>query len=243
MIFTKDVPMAELVHHNYTVLSVLDRFDIKLGVGNKSIAEVCKEYGLNVSFFLEVINSFLNKDYFPEKQLKTFSIKLIINYLRSTHRLYVDEMVPQIEAKIKTLAATCSEELKDKLVLLQNFFENYRSELQEHISHEDLEIYPYTLKVEEYFLLGKASVEFLERIKANSIVAYSDQHNNLDEKLFDLKNIIIKYLPAPRNSKLCNSILHDLFELEADLKTHDNIENRVLVPKIKSMENELLNWG
>jgi len=232
--------MSDIIHENHLILNILERFKIKLGFGNKTIEEVCDEQGINVDFFLEIINTFLNNKYFPEQQLKAFSIKLIINYLRNTHRYYVDEIVPQIEAKIKALSATCSSSLKDKLHLLEKFYEDYRNELNEHIAHEDKEVYPYTIQVEEYFNEGKAPEKFIQRIKKYSISEYSDHHDSLDEKLYDLKNIIIKYLPAPKNSKLCNSILIDLFELEKDLKTHDNMENRVLVPKVQAMENDLI---
>lgn len=241
MIFTKDMHMSDIIHENHLVLSILERFKIKLGFGNKTIDEVCSEQDLDVNFFLEVINTFLNNKYFPEQQLKSFSIKLIINYLRNTHRYYVDEIAPQIEAKIKALSATCSSAIKDKLHLLEKFYEDYRNELNEHIAHEDKDVYPYAIMVEEYYNEGKAPETFIQRIKEYSISEYSDHHNSLDEKLYDLKNLIIKYLPAPRNSKLCNSILIDLFELEKDLKTHDNLENRVLVPKIQAMEDFLLN--
>ena len=69
-----------------------------------------------------------------------------------------------------------------------------------------------------------------------SIMDYEDEHDNVEEKLFDLKNLIIKYLPAPKNEATSYKILQELFELEKDLREHARIEDMILVPKVEAME-------
>ncbi len=58
----------------------------------------------------------------------------------------------------------------------------------------------------------------------------------MEEKLFDLKNIIIKYLPEPTDDRLSFKILDDLFTLEKDLNEHARMENLILIPKVEAME-------
>jgi regulator of cell morphogenesis and NO signaling len=58
----------------------------------------------------------------------------------------------------------------------------------------------------------------------------------LDEKLLDLKNIIIKYLPPAKNQEIVNDLLIELFKLEKELSDHTGIENKVLIPKLKALE-------
>ena len=76
----------------------------------------------------------------------------------------------------------------------------------------------------------------IELIETYFIEICQNEHDNIEEKLFDLKNIIIKYLPQPKDLKLCNKLLHELFSLEQDLNDHARIEEKVLVPKIREME-------
>ena len=85
MIVTKDIKMADVVHINHFSLSILDRFGIELGFGNKTVEETCSMYNVDPDFFLEIINAFIDNDYFPKKQLQSFSVKLIIEYLQKTH--------------------------------------------------------------------------------------------------------------------------------------------------------------
>ncbi len=96
-----------------------------------------------------------------------------------------------------------------------------------------------------YFLLNRflaknPSLEIINRIRDYSIDDFEADHDNVEDKLFDLKNILIKYLPLPVDYQLCHAILVELFKLESDLNDHARIEDKVLVPKVKFMEKWIL---
>jgi len=91
---TADKKMADLIHMNYLLVSVISRFGIQLGFGDKTVSQVCDENQVNTDFFLEIVNSFNDKEYFPEKHLQDFSIQLIIDYLGKTHQYYLKEKIP-----------------------------------------------------------------------------------------------------------------------------------------------------
>ncbi len=59
-------------------------------------------------------------------------------------------------------------------------------------------------------------------------------------KLFDLKNLIIKYLPPAKDYTLSNALLFEIFRLERDLNDHSRIEEKVLVPKMQLIEQQIL---
>ena len=77
-------------------------------------------------------------------------------------------------------------------------------------------------------------------VKKESIDIYADDHDNVEDKLFDLKNLIIKYLPPADDYTLSNSLLIELFRLEQDLNDHSRIEEKVLVPKMQLIEKQIL---
>jgi len=83
---------------------------------------------------------------------------------------------------------------------------------------------------------GKVTNELLSQMESYSINDYEDEHDNVEEKLFDLKNLIIKYLPALENNSTSYKILLELFDLEKDLREHARIEDMILVPKVGAME-------
>lgn len=82
--------MADIIHLNYQLLSVINRFGIELGFGNLRIDEVCEKHNIQVGFFLEIVNTFHDENYFPGKQLQSFSVSLIVDYLKRTHYYYLE---------------------------------------------------------------------------------------------------------------------------------------------------------
>lgn len=77
-------------------------------------------------------------------------------------------------------------------------------------------------------------------MECEPISNYADDHDNVEDKLFDLKNLVIKYLPPAQDYTLSNTILIELFRLERDLSDHSRIEDKVLVPKVAGIEEKIL---
>lgn len=229
--------MVDLIHQNYLIIHVLDRFGISLGFGDKTIHELCKEKKLNTDFFLEIINSYLDPDYFPKETLKTFPVRMIIEYLSKTHQEYLGNLIPRIETLIGEIAKSCYTDKKHGF-LLSKFFNEYREELIKHIEREDNKVFPYAQCVELVYQ-NKADKHCLSIISRYSIATYQNEHDDIEEKLYDLKNIIIKYLPAPKKPTLCIDVLQELFHLEKDMNDHSRIEEKVLIPMVERMEKEI----
>ena len=58
----------------------------------------------------------------------------------------------------------------------------------------------------------------------------------MDKKLQELKNIIIKYYTSPTTPEHLSMVLFDIFECEADLRTHCRLEDDLFVPAVKILE-------
>lgn len=229
--------MADLAHMNYLLVSVISRFDISLGFGESTVSEVCEKHNVNVDFFITIVNSFHDPNYFPERNLQDFSIQFIVDYLGKTHRYYLEEKIPEIEALMEEMLVECYPD-NNHAQLLISFFKEYKNELIAHILREDEVVFPHALIIEDLFSDSSNDLAKNE-LSSYSINQYRSEHNDIEEKLYDLKNIIIKYLPSPKNQALCLKVLTELFNLEKDMNDHSRIEDKVLIPKVTMMENEL----
>jgi regulator of cell morphogenesis and NO signaling len=232
--------MADIIHRNYLLLPVLNRFEIQLGFGDMTVREICHEKQINPDFFLVILNSFHDPDYFPSEQLARFPLTMIVEYVRKSHSYYLDTKIPQIEELIDTLNGLASPELKEQLALIKKFFSEYKTEFITHIQEEEKSVYPYILQIDEAFTEHAIREEHIQTIRKNSISIYADRHDNLEDKLFDLKNILIKYLPPVGDSAVSNTLLIELFRLERDLNDHARIEDKILFPRVKQIEQEIL---
>lgn len=240
MQFTSKTKLADIIHINYLLLPILNRFGIQLGFGDKTVEEICQEMKLNTEFFLVIINSFHDHNYFPQDQLQSFDLKLIVDYIKKSHSYYLDLKVPQIEQLIKNFSNKSDDVYKDQIRLIGKFFSEYKEELITHIKEEENTIFPYILTIGKAYSEGKINEAHKSMIQENSINKFAGEHSNIEDKLFDLKNIIIKYLHPVRDNLISNALLIELFRLELDLNDHARIEDKVLIPKVQYIEEEIL---
>ena len=108
---------------------------------------------------------------------------------------------------------------------MRNFFSGYKDELLKHFAFEEEEVIPYVAGLLE----GRRSQTF-------NIHYFEENHTNIDEKLSDLKNIVMKSLPHECDDTLRLNLLQDLYALQDDLRSHTCIEDHILVPMARMLE-------
>ena len=239
MIITENIKMADVILQNHHLLAVINRFGIQLGFGDKSVKEVCGEYQINPDFFLEIINAFNDPDFYPQHNLEKFPLKLIIDFLLNSHAFYLNQKMPEILLMIKQLLKDSPADQQNIMQMIQVFFDEYHQQLKEHIAREEAVVYPYILKLEEYLQSTNKSEQCYDELMKYQIDNYAEEHDNIEDKLKELKTIIIKYLPPQKDYFLCYKILGQLDHLEDDMNNHSEMENKVLVPRVQIMEQIL----
>ena len=233
--------MADVIIQNHHLLAIIDRFGIKLGFGEKTVGQVCQDYNIPGDFFLEIVNTFNNPDFFTKPNMDSFPLKLIVDYLKKAHDFYLNVKVPEIRLLISKMLETDNKEIKKAVLLISNFFEDYASQLKQHIEKEDTVVYPYVLLLEQAYEAKDITKLELFLIKHNfKIDEYARNHDNIEEKLYDIKSIIIKYIIPDNNYVSSFKVLGQLAHLEEDINDHSRMENKVLIPRVKKMEELLI---
>ena len=237
---TASTKMADVIHLDYLLLPIVGRFGINLGFGNKTVTEVCTEHGINCSFLLDILNNYHNHNYFAEEQFEDYPTTLIVEYLKNTHAHYLNVKIPELEKMVELIIEQSSAENKTNNQLIGNFFEEYKQELIRHLNHEENDLFPYAYELEEALETNLIKESTLAKIEKNTISQDDVDHNHLEEKLFDLKNLIIKFLPPVTRRDIMENLLIELFRLENDLKDHSRIEDKVLLPKMIHLEQKIM---
>ncbi|MBO4596996.1 MAG: hemerythrin domain-containing protein [Bacteroidaceae bacterium] len=222
-LFAADDKLANVVAEFHDIILVFPRFGINLGFGDRSIAEVCKMYGVDVNLFLMVCNIYSFEDYYPESFLNEQQLKSLIDYLLKSHRYYLDERVGHIANHLMHIANSIEPKFG---TILRKFFDDYRAEVVSHFSYEEENVFPYI----ESLLEGGERGTFCIR-------QFEENHSNIEDKLDDLINIIVKYLPGDSLPRERTSVLFDLFRLSKDLKKHALIEDYLLAPSVEALED------
>lgn len=224
-LFNKNSTVSEIIAADYNILPLLNRFGTGLGDGEKSVENICIESGMNPRFFLLVINIFINKDYHPESENIHFAPAMIIDYLRKTHSFYIEYILPELDLLFSKLMSVCSENCSD-LSLINKFYIQYKKELLDHIEDEEKRVFPYALQLTS----GQNTSP------GYRISRFEAEHSNVEEKLSDLRMLLVKNLGPGYDQNLCNEFFFALARFEEDITDHARLEDKILVPSVKAIE-------
>lgn len=225
-LFKSTDKLFRIINDNYNLLPVFNRFGIQPGFKDKTVAEVCDEKNINKGFFLALINTYNNPDYFPEDELKSFSPLLIVDYLKKTHEYYLFYFLPKIERLLGILVSS-NVEANSEFKMIESFFEKYKKELIIHIRDEEENVFPHIINfVQDH---QKSNIK-------NTPVSFEKEHSNVEMKLSDLKNLLIKYLEPVYDNNDFNEFVSVLYQFEKDIIDHARIEDHILVSQIKELK-------
>ena len=225
-IFFKETDlMCDLVSQEYRLLQLMSRFGIPTGFEEKTVDEVCRQHGVDTTTFLALANFVKEPDtaaYFADK----VNVASLVAYLENAHAYYLRFQLPQIRTKLLT-AIDCAAKGEVALMLLR-FFDEYTKEVKKHMDFESKKIFAYV----KGLLNGQVPNDQL-------ITSFSDNHEGMQTKLQELKNIILKYYAPTEEVHLLNAALFDIFICEEDMASHCGVENHLFVPAVRLLEQRL----
>lgn len=136
---TKSTNFSELlISHSY-LIPVVNRFGIRLGVGDKTISSICKENDVDVHLFMTVIRINMDDVASINDDLSLLDVSDVLYYLKTTIDYFVQSAIPNIEKHLLPLIAMSeidNEELKMLHKILNKFksdFNNYINQGLEHV--------------------------------------------------------------------------------------------------------------
>lgn len=218
--------MIDLISDNYSMLQGLNAFGIRLGFGDKTVAEVCSEQGVDCYTFLTVVN-FLINGHAPKQTDERLSAETLLGYLRASHRYFLDFLLPTIRKKLEQTLP-----VEDNLArLILRIYDEYAHDIALHMRYEEKTLFPYV----EALLRG-------ESVQNYNAETFARHHSDTKGKFLELKNIIIKYLPQDglTNHQL-TATLYDIYNNEEWLSNHSNVEEVLFVPAIRTLEDKVRN--
>jgi len=219
--YEADDKLISIIRDNYNILQSLGSFGINLGFGDKTVREVCENEGVDTYTFLAVVNFTINgyRDYDDADRL---SIPTLMKYLHASHDYYLGFQLPFIRREL----ADALDPDNSLSSLILKLYDEYARSIQLHMKYEERMVFPYV----ENLLNGHVTTGY-------DIETFSKHHGQTDQKLRELKQIIIKYLPNDglRNNQL-SATLYDIYNNEEWLAQHAEVEDHIFIPAIRRLE-------
>ena len=224
--FSANEKMSDLINENHSLLLVISRFGLSLGFGDKKVKEVCETSGIDCNTFLAVVNFLSEGNFEVDNAYDNISIVSVIDYLKNSHTYFLNFKLPAIRNKLLE-AVNASDQNIPYEVLFMKFFDEYVSEVRKHMEYEDKVVFPYVLQL----LKGQKDPKY-------RISIFQERHNEIDSKLIELKNILVKYYPAKGSNYLLTEVLFDILSCETDLASHNQVEDYFFIPAIEDVERK-----
>lgn len=220
---TPDTKLCEVIVDEPSVVPVINRFDIVLGVGDRTIKSICKKKGIDTSFFITILNAFIHESFFLENVTGAFNAGDVVDYLRKTNNSYLRNQLPNIERHFAALISRSDS--NNNLPLLFNFYREVKTEIERRID-SDNQWFDAIISAEQ----SNSEVS----VAGNAVQAESD---SIEDKLSDLINMFVIHLRGDYDRNLCHAVLFAVISLEKDIRQNNRIRNRVLRPLVDALNS------
>lgn len=226
-----DSKLAEIIINHPYVILMLEHFEILLPVQDLTIKQICEKYNINETIFIAFTNLYCNKKGIPALKLTADDAVSITRFLAASHRYYSELIYPEIMQLIEDMSKQNNHR---EMKLVSVFFADYFKEVTTHLDYENQIFHPYV----NCLVARDKGVEHVENQVDYSVSQYQVRHDDIEMKLADLKNLLIKYLPTYNDQLIRRKLSFLLSELEFDLNIHSKIEELILIPLAIELENK-----
>ena len=211
---TPATKMAELMNVSPALPGVLTRMGIPFGFGDGTVEEVCRREGVDPETFLLICSVYTGDGSRPaNERVRRADLKDVLKYLRRSHAYYTEVAMKDLTAALVTLTEPCDERHRN---IIRKFFNEYKEELLKHLEYEENTVFP---QAEAALRHGRVTPD-----------DYEENHSHVEEKLEDLKNLLLKYMPPECGQQDIARTLSLIFTLQEDLAKHILVEDGILVP-------------
>jgi regulator of cell morphogenesis and NO signaling len=225
--FVETDRMSDLINDDFRLLQVISRFGLSLGFGERTVRQICDEHSVDCETFLAVINFTHFGDRDSNTWVDKISIKSLTEYLKQAHTYFLDFLLPSLRRKLIE-AIDCSSH-NEVAFLIIKFFDAYVAEVRRHMELENTSIFAYI----DDLIAGKSC-------EHKSFEMLMLHQTPVEQKLSELKNIIIRFYNIPGDANMLNTALYDIYLCEEDLHTHYQMEQDLFIPAIRKLEEKNL---
>lgn len=223
-----EMKISTLIFENPSLLLLMEHLEIDFIVHQKTVKQLCITNNISEELFLLIANLYNGFQPTEIQNLTIHDLTTIIRFLKNSHNYYENEKYPEIRSYIEQL---CLQNNSGEIKLIEKFFDEYFNEVKEHLHYENLIAFPYFNK-----LLTKEKANIEDNSAKYSVNEYQDHHTDIEYKLNDLKELLLKHVPVENDRVLRRKIIKSLCELENDLNIHSTIEETILIPLASKFE-------
>ncbi len=236
MKITSDTPVGEVVKTNFKTATLFqaNKIDYCCG-GNQTISEVCSKSGIKEEELINQLEKVLQNSDPDTDYINNMELSTLAEYIVNRHHAYVQKNIPFLKQNLDKIAGVHGENHPELVRVRDEFFES-AGELTMHMQKEELLLFPYVKQME----LAKNENKRLATPSfgnvSSPISAMMAEHENEGERYVRISELTNNYQVPADGCTTYEVTMKQLADFEKDLHRHIHLENNILFPKAKKME-------
>lgn len=227
-------PLGQMVRENIVRAQVFEKFGIDYCCGGeKSLAEACRQLGLNVDKVCHELDRVDEKPWMDHPDLSAMPLSDLIDHIVEGHHAFLRRELPRLDCQMARVAAAHG--LKYcHLQALANVHVKLEKELQAHMLKEEQVLFPIIKQLEyaESEHVPSLQVAIIDQ----PISVMQDEHRLVGDLLRRMRQLSNQYTAPTDACPTYHALMTGLAQLEQDLYVHIHKENNILFPRAEQLE-------
>ena len=227
MDITPDTPIATLVRQVPASIAVLQKHGVAFCcTGATPLAAACAHHGIPAARLLEEIEQARLR----QTQVLPMDAPIVgvIRHIQKHYHQPLREELPRISALLAKLVLRHGERLADVLPPLQVAFESFRADLEQHMTKEDLGLFPALINLDAAVPGSDTARHWIH----NPIEMLEAEHDDAVAAMQRVRMLTDSYTPPDDACPTFRGAYYALAELEQDMRAHIRLEQDLLFPRV-----------
>ncbi|PZD95586.1 iron-sulfur cluster repair di-iron protein [Paenibacillus sambharensis] len=231
VVFTGDESIGAIVgeFHGASNLLKEHRIDFCCG-GDRTLNTVLKQKGIETDSFVKKLNAMaaLAVEAPAGTDWRTAPLTELVGHIIRKHHDYLRAELPVLGEFVAKVARVHGAN-HPELIRLHHYYQELRTDLEEHLAAEERETFPLIAEYESV-----QTREALAQALA-TINRLEDEHSRAGELLGDMRLVTHDYMLPPDACRTYTLAFRKLEDLEADMFEHIHLENNILFTRLAAM--------
>ncbi|MCX8019975.1 MAG: DUF542 domain-containing protein [Chitinophagaceae bacterium] len=232
----------DIVNNDYRTADVFSKYKIEYCCGARfPLHIVCSMRGIDETALINELEEAVSEHSLCRKpDYSEWSVDFLTDYIINIHHNYLRKSLPVVSENLKQF----DEEHPGRFHYmndLKHLFHKLEKILISHIVEEEEIIFPYLRNISHAYNSKDSYAGLLVRTLRKPLKQIIHQtHREVFGILDNLRGLTNRYTPPSQTCLSHKVFFYKLSELDKDLNQHFFMENKILLPKVISMEDELL---
>lgn len=197
--------LSDVILREPDVIPLINRWGIRLGVCADTVAEICQRQDIDTLLFCTILNTFVNDNYFPVRNLMECDPLKLSQYLTLTYQYYLHYQIPNIDRHFDMLMQRSG--TTNNLQHIRRFFNELKQQIISRIDFDLNEWFPAI---------------------ADGRNINVPESSDINDHLSDLRHMLVNHLEGDYEPNLCYAVISAIFALAKDMHKNNRLRDRIL---------------